>query len=621
MFRTSSVSAKIAISMGILILVVCAGLGVLAYRTGHSAVISEVEQALKMQAEEASTYVERGFEVQLSILETIAARPDIQSMDWQTQRLVIQAESDRLPQFLAIGIIDHTGLMRYADGSSLNVSDYDYVKGVLQGRSVVSDLIVSPLDNSTVLMYAAPIKRNGQVVGAVIGRRDGATLSTITDRLGFGENGWAYMLSDDGTIIAHPDRQYVIEEENVFNPTSEFKDIGQELQNLGLGNTGIIRYKLSDGAQRIIGVAPIASTGWTINVGAMENDVLGNIKIFRTFLLWISILFIAIGTVVAVVLGRQIANPLVKVQEIIEGLAGGDLTRTANVTSNDETGRVAAALNTTIGSLAEVIALVSSTTISLAGTSVQMAAASQEVSASVEEVASTTNEFSSTLDVMNTNSQAMSATVEGISKQAEEGEDAIQDIVNQMSALRNNTQQLANEVSELGSVSGQIGNIVSTITDIAEQTNLLALNAAIEAARAGDHGRGFAVVADEVRGLAEQSATATAEITTLISQVQTGIEGAVTGMSAGAEQADRALVSVNQSGELLQSILGAVDTIAEQMQELAIGLSEVNHAGHEIASATEEQAASIEQVAASAQSLTDMGTQLKNLVERFKLED
>ena len=69
--------------------------------------------------------------------------------------------------------------------------------------------------------------------------------------------------------------------------------------------------------------------------------------------------------------------------------------------------------------------------------------------------------------------------------------------------------------------------VVGLISDIAGQTNLLALNATIEAARAGDAGKGFAVVASEVKNLATQTAKATGEIGTQISQIQTATKEAV----------------------------------------------------------------------------------------------
>ena len=201
MFKMKSIATKISLFIGLLALVMCGGLGLFAYTRSSSAVLAEVEQALTLVAKEASRYVNSTLESQLNLLEAIAERPEMKSMNWEEQLPTIRSEEKRLSQFLALAVVDSTGLARYSDGSTADLRDRDYIIGAMAGKSVVSDLIVSRVNNSLVLMYAVPIRENGKVVGALIARGDGIMLSEITAPLGYGKNGWAYTLIPIGTAF------------------------------------------------------------------------------------------------------------------------------------------------------------------------------------------------------------------------------------------------------------------------------------------------------------------------------------------------------------------------------------------------------------------------------------
>ncbi len=617
MFKFRRMSARIALYAGALILIIAVGLGALAYYNGAAAVVREVERALQMQAVTAGEYLASRLEIPLAILELLADRAELKTMDWEQQAAVLQQELARTPEFLALGVVSPDGTTRYADGSTAALGDRDYVIRAFAGEPVISDMIVSRVTNSLVLMYAVPIKVGDSVLGVLIGRRDAGVVSEIADELGFGESGWAYVFGQDGTLFAHPDRELVFAQVSIFDPSTPLYAAGQAVQ--AAAGSGVIRYHLDDGDERIVGIAPVPSSTWTIAVGAMRDEVLAGVNQLRSVLIGLSLLFIAVGLVTAAAVGHRIANPLRRIQKVIAAVAAGDLTSISEVALHDEVGLVSTALNDTIARIREAISLVNSTTIELNSYSEGLAAAAQEVSASVEEVASTTNEFSSTLDQVNSNAQTVGSAASAVADRASQGEHALTSIVSQMQQLRQNAQQLAEDVSGLAKLSEEINSIVSLIGSIADQTDLLALNAAIEAARAGEHGRGFSVVADEVRNLAEQTGKAAEEITALIAQIQARISQTVQGMNQEAEQADLALGTVNESARILHEILTAVDGIVDQVQGITAGLTELNRGGHEIASATEEQAASMAEVAESAQNLTTLSIRLKELVGRFQL--
>src|SRR5579883_3084272 len=175
-------------------------------------------------------------------------------------------------------------------------------------------------------------------------------------------------------------------------------------------------------------------------------------------------------------------------------------------------------------------------------------------------------------------------------------------------------------VSKLGESSAEIGQVIKTITSIAQKTDLLALNATVEAARAGEVGAGFAVVANEVKELAKQTAAATEDISRKIEAIQTDAKSAVNAIST---------ISgiISQVNQISATIAAAVEeqsaTTSEMSRNLtdaAKGAGEVAQNINGVAQAAQNTSHGAADSLKAAQQLAKMSTQLRGLVEQFKLD-
>ena len=119
--------------------------------------------------------------------------------------------------FHAISIIDTDGNGVTNDGKEQKVADRDYFKRTMKGEEVLSDPLYSSLDGKRRVVLSVPIKKNGEIIGAVAGSFDMVKLSQILFEDVYQGKGYPMITTWEGKIIAvESDETKHLQDENLF---------------------------------------------------------------------------------------------------------------------------------------------------------------------------------------------------------------------------------------------------------------------------------------------------------------------------------------------------------------------------------------------------------------------
>jgi methyl-accepting chemotaxis protein len=317
---------------------------------------------------------------------------------------------------------------------------------------------------------------------------------------------------------------------------------------------------------------------------------------------------------------RVIAGPIRMTKAVLERVADGDFTGRVPVRSQDDLGRMAAALNTTVERVGAVIRGIASNADTLLDSARQLSGVSQEVAAGAHQVSAAAQTASGGATQVGEDVSAIAAgtdemrtSIAEIARNAATAGDIVATAVIAAEGA-NRT------ITKLSTSTDQIGQVARVIAGIAAQTNLLALNATIEAARAGDLGKGFAVVAGEVKDLATETANATEDIARQIATLQADGAEAVSVITGISE-------TIGQIADLQQIIAAAVEEQSASTREIG---SRVTRAADRttdiaeriaaVASSSHEATAAAGETERAAQNVTATATDLRSVVAAFRLD-
>ncbi|ROM63646.1 methyl-accepting chemotaxis protein [Pseudomonas brassicacearum] len=400
--------------------------------------------------------------------------------------------------------------------------------------------------------------------------------------------------------------------------------VGDSLKGAAADSAAAMRGRLES--------AQATATQMQTNTASTVQDAAGTLR-WRIGM-GLSLVGFGVLVLLAVVLGRRVVNRLKLLIAAMNDLAAGDgdLTKRVQISSKDEIGEMASAVNRFVDKLQPIVReagdVAQRTGQEIGAMTLRNSGADAAAGMQRDEVAESLRALSQMADEAQSESHAMQAALQQvveIRKATDENTRTSAKVGGLIEALAGQVDTGAKVIERLAQQSEQIEVVLTVIHGIAEQTNLLALNAAIEAARAGETGRGFAVVADEVRALASKTQSSTGDIQAHIVALQQGAREAVAAIGQAGRQASEGLLVLRDSARLQQSVQASVEQVhaaiglaTQAAAHQAQGAQAVRGRVETIHAQAEKAAQAVVETTASGKVLDSLAAQLKASLGQFR---
>ncbi len=217
--------------------------------------------------------------------------------------------------------------------------DRQYFQGAVAGNRISYQSIISRTTQQPALCMATPNFRQGKIVAVTSNCTDLNALTEQVGKLRFGETGYAFLVDQNGDLLAHPDSNLLSGE--ALTNLSQYPPVRNILTN---NVSNFFSFNDGDGIKWVSHSTRL-NNGWAVVILQEETEFLTSKTQFQNLAFLISFVVIFGTSGLTFFVANRLTRPIIDLSNAAITISKGNLDKRVNVKREDEIGILASSFN------------------------------------------------------------------------------------------------------------------------------------------------------------------------------------------------------------------------------------------------------------------------------------